>query len=231
MLPSAHTTFHITFGWNPIQWREGTAGETDLVTQGTQIQELLDLKVPAVAIAFRDTAPAGIHADRRPCAGRMRLLEAGGRGTRSSIPRHRITIPVRLGPIPMVWNCPPGRNRAQRSGADHGRDAVPHDGRHSNDPAPTGHVSRGRLCAAHEGHVHSRRGVGPRDRQAADAAGGGGTVRGCGRRWRDDGTADLRRAAGNTAIGKTATSFGCIGNRVYTGLGDDEGYYAIPGER
>jgi uncharacterized protein (DUF169 family) len=29
----------------------------------------------------------------------------------------------------------------------------------------------------------------------------------------------------------TATSFGCIGNRVYTGLGDDEGYYAIPGAK
>jgi uncharacterized protein (DUF169 family) len=28
---------------------------------------------------------------------------------------------------------------------------------------------------------------------------------------------------------RTATSFGCIGNRVYTGLGDDEGYFAIPG--
>jgi uncharacterized protein (DUF169 family) len=31
--------------------------------------------------------------------------------------------------------------------------------------------------------------------------------------------------------GHTATSFGCIGNRVYTGLGDDEGYYAIPGAK
>ena len=29
----------------------------------------------------------------------------------------------------------------------------------------------------------------------------------------------------------TATSFGCIGNRVYTGLGEDEGYYAIPGSK
>ena len=28
---------------------------------------------------------------------------------------------------------------------------------------------------------------------------------------------------------RAAASFGCIGNRVYTGLGDDEGYYAIPG--
>jgi uncharacterized protein (DUF169 family) len=28
---------------------------------------------------------------------------------------------------------------------------------------------------------------------------------------------------------KTACSFGCIGNRVYTGAGDDEAYFAIPG--
>jgi uncharacterized protein (DUF169 family) len=31
--------------------------------------------------------------------------------------------------------------------------------------------------------------------------------------------------------GHTATSFGCIGNRIYTGLGDEEGYYAIPGAK
>jgi uncharacterized protein (DUF169 family) len=29
--------------------------------------------------------------------------------------------------------------------------------------------------------------------------------------------------------GLATASFGCIGNRVYTSLGDDEGYYAIPG--
>jgi uncharacterized protein (DUF169 family) len=28
---------------------------------------------------------------------------------------------------------------------------------------------------------------------------------------------------------KTSASFGCIGNRVYTGAGDDEAYFAIPG--
>jgi uncharacterized protein (DUF169 family) len=27
------------------------------------------------------------------------------------------------------------------------------------------------------------------------------------------------------------TSLGCIGNRVYTGLGDDELYFAIPGAK
>jgi uncharacterized protein (DUF169 family) len=31
--------------------------------------------------------------------------------------------------------------------------------------------------------------------------------------------------------GRGVNSFGCIGNRVYTELGDDEHYYAIPGSR
>jgi uncharacterized protein (DUF169 family) len=31
------------------------------------------------------------------------------------------------------------------------------------------------------------------------------------------------------ASGRSAASFGCVGNRVYTGAGDDEAYYAIPG--
>jgi uncharacterized protein (DUF169 family) len=31
--------------------------------------------------------------------------------------------------------------------------------------------------------------------------------------------------------GRTAASFGCIGNRVYTGLTDGEGYYAVPGDK
>ncbi|MDP9001037.1 MAG: DUF169 domain-containing protein, partial [Myxococcota bacterium] len=28
---------------------------------------------------------------------------------------------------------------------------------------------------------------------------------------------------------RTAASLGCVGNRVYTDAGDDEGYFAIPG--
>jgi uncharacterized protein (DUF169 family) len=32
-----------------------------------------------------------------------------------------------------------------------------------------------------------------------------------------------------TASGQTAASFGCVGNRVYTGAPDDEAYFAIPG--
>jgi len=31
--------------------------------------------------------------------------------------------------------------------------------------------------------------------------------------------------------GRTSASFGCVGNRVYTGAGDSDGYFAIPGDR
>jgi uncharacterized protein (DUF169 family) len=55
--------------------------------------------------------------------------------------------------------------------------------------------------------------------QAADAAGTGPTM---GRP-----TCAVLPEAINA--GRTATSFGCIGNRVYTGADDTEGYFAIPG--
>ena len=31
--------------------------------------------------------------------------------------------------------------------------------------------------------------------------------------------------------GRTAASFGCVGNRVYTGASDDEAYFAVPGSQ
>jgi uncharacterized protein (DUF169 family) len=55
--------------------------------------------------------------------------------------------------------------------------------------------------------------------QAAGVAGAGPTL---GRP-----TCAILPEAINTA--RTTASFGCIGNRVYTGAGDDEAYFAIPG--
>lgn len=57
--------------------------------------------------------------------------------------------------------------------------------------------------------------------QAAGVAGGGATL----------GRPTCAVLPEAMQSGRTATSFGCIGNRVYTGLGDDEGYYAIPGAK
>ncbi len=55
--------------------------------------------------------------------------------------------------------------------------------------------------------------------QAAGVAGSGATL---GRP-----TCAVLPEAINSA--RTAASFGCIGNRIYTGAGDDEAYFAIPG--
>jgi len=56
---------------------------------------------------------------------------------------------------------------------------------------------------------------------AAGVAGGGPTL---GRP-----TCAVIPEAINTA--STSASFGCVGNRVYTGAGDDEAYFAIPGSQ
>ncbi len=58
--------------------------------------------------------------------------------------------------------------------------------------------------------------------EAAQAAGVAGTGATLGRP-----TCAVLPEAINSA--RTAASFGCIGNRVYTGAGDDEAYFAIPG--
>src|SRR5207247_9594764 len=57
--------------------------------------------------------------------------------------------------------------------------------------------------------------------QAAGVAGGGATM----------GRPTCAVLPEALQSGRAVTSFGCIGNRVYTGLGDDEGYYAIPGSK
>jgi uncharacterized protein (DUF169 family) len=60
--------------------------------------------------------------------------------------------------------------------------------------------------------------------EAAQSAGAAGTTPAMGRP-----TCAVLPEAINS--GRTAASFGCVGNRVYTGAGDDEAYFAIPGTR
>jgi uncharacterized protein (DUF169 family) len=60
--------------------------------------------------------------------------------------------------------------------------------------------------------------------EAAQAAGVAGTGATMGRPT----CAVLPQAIGTA---RTAASFGCVGNRVYTGAGDEDAYFAIPGAR
>ncbi len=199
--------------------------------QGTQLQKLLELQWPPIAIAFRDAAPAGIGRIDAPspagCA--YWRLAAEGRVFYTEASDH--------------YNCPIGAHT-------HGIDL----------PEATAKELQGlvetmvgiRYIRPEEVAALPRRkepfGVsiyGPLDAlpydpdvvlvrgntrqlmllaEAAQAAGIGANGAAMGRPT----CAILPQALES---GQAVSSYGCIGNRVYTGLGDEEGYYAIPGPK
>ncbi len=200
-------------------------------TQGRQIQELLGLQVPAVAIAFRDAAPVGIPhvATPAPAGCGYWKLAAEGQVFYTEATDH--------------YTCPVGAHT-------HGVELPPQVATELNGLVQT-MVGLQYLTMADIPMIPRRqkpfhvaiyapltkasfapdvvlvRGTVKQlmllaeAAQAAGVAGGGATM----------GRPTCAVLPESLQSGRTATSFGCIGNRVYTGLGDDEGYYAIPGER
>lgn len=198
-------------------------------THGTQLQHLLGLQRPPVAIAFRDAAPpdmARVTSPEPAGCGYWRLA-AEGQTFYTEASDH--------------YTCPIGAHT-------HGVDLPPEVATELNgliqtmvgmqyltmEEIPTIPRRQGAFgvalyapldAAPFEPDIILVRGTVKQlmllaeAAQAAGVAGGGATM---GRPT----CAVLPEAIQSN---RTATSFGCIGNRVYTGLGDDEGYYAIPG--
>jgi len=205
--------------------------KSELMTQGTQMQELLGLKLPPVAVAFRDTAPAGIPrvAAPAPAGCGYWKLAAEGQVFYTEASDH--------------YTCPVGAHT-------HGVDLPPQVATELN-VLVQNMVGMQYVTMAEIPMLPRRQGIfhvsvyAPLAQatftpdvvlvrgtvkqlmllaeaaQAAGIAGGGATM---GRPT----CSVLPESLQSDAI---ATSFGCIGNRVYTGLGDDEGYYAIPGSK
>jgi uncharacterized protein (DUF169 family) len=196
--------------------------EAELMTQGTQIQELLGLKLSAVAIAFRDTAPAGIPRVTSPTAAGCGYwkLAAEGQVFYTEASDH--------------YTCPVGAHT-------HGVDLPPQVATELNGLVQT-MVGMQYLTMAEipmiprrQGTFHAMATFAPdvvlvrgtvrqlmllaEAAQSAGIAGGNATM----------GRPTCAVLPETLQSGQTASSFGCIGNRVYTGLGDNEGYYAIPG--
>jgi len=201
----------------------------DRTTQGTQLQELLGLALPPVAIAFPAAAPAGIARIDAPApagCGYWRLA-AEGKVFYTEAADH--------------YTCPVGAHT-------HGVDLPPEVAKELNGlvqtmvqmqyikmeeipsiprrQGPFGVALYAPLARApFEPDVVLVRGTFKQlmllaeAAQAAGVAGGGATM----------GRPTCAVLPEALQSGRAATSFGCIGNRVYTGLGDDEGYYAIPG--
>ena len=201
------------------------------MTLGKQVQELLELKMPAVAIAFRDTAPAGIPRVTTPApagCGYWRLAAEGN---------------VFYTEASDHYTCPVGAHT-------HGVDLPPEVASDLNGLVQI-MVGMQYLTMAEIPMIPRRqatfqvalyaplalatftpdvvlvRGTVKQLMLLAEAArsagvaGGGATM----------GRPTCAVLPESLQSEQTASSFGCIGNRVYTGLGDDEGYYAIPGAK
>lgn len=203
----------------------------DQTRQGTQLKQLLGLKLPPVAIAFRKTAPPNvprIDAAAPAGCGYWRLA-AEGKVFYTEASDH--------------YTCPVGAHT-------HGIDLPPETAKELNAIVQTmvglqyikmeeipmiprrqdgfGVAVYAPLAdATFEPDIVLVRGTVKQlmllaeAAQAAGVAGGGATM----------GRPTCAVIPEAIQSGRAATSFGCIGNRVYTGLGDDEGYYAIPGSK
>jgi uncharacterized protein (DUF169 family) len=202
---------------------------TDLKGQGVQIQELLGLRFPPVAIAFRTSAPPGMRRIDSPApagCGYWRRA-ADGEVFYTEAPDH--------------YTCPVGAHT-------HGVDLPPDVAVQLNGLVQTmvqmQYISMEEIPriprrqeafgvalyaplaeAPFEPDVVLVRGNVKQLMLLAEAAQSAGLASGGATMGRP--TCSVLPEALQSR--RAATSFGCIGNRVYTGLGDDEGYYAIPG--
>ncbi|MBA0915454.1 MAG: DUF169 domain-containing protein [Nitrospira sp.] len=204
---------------------------TELMTQGTQLQQLLRLKTAAVAIAFRDAVPDGLSrvATPAPAGCGYWKLAAEGKMFYTEASDH--------------YTCPVGAHT-------HGVDLPQHVATELNGLVQT-MVGMQYLTMADIPTIPRRQGpfhfalyaplttatftpdvvlvrgtvrqlmLLAEAAQSAGIAGGSATM----------GRPTCAVLPATLQSEQTASSFGCIGNRVYTGLGDDEGYYAIPGAK
>ena len=186
-------------------------------TSGTALQALLGLRLPPVAIAFRESAPANMQRIEAPAPAGCGYWRPRGRRTHVL---HRslgsLHVPSRC---PYSWNRSSSRRRpgVERSCADDGPNAIHQNGRDSNDPAPAKPVSRCTLCpaieASFEPDVVLVRGTAKQLMLVAEAAQATGVANG----GATMGRPTCAILPESLQSGLATASFGCIGNRVYTG--------------
>ena len=205
--------------------------ETDQKREGTAIQELLGLTLAPVAIAFRDSAPAGIPRIPSPApagCGYWRLAAEGHIFYTEASDHYTCPIGAHTHGVDLPLLVEMELNGLVQTmvGMQYIKLAeIPMIPRR-NSPlrvalyAPLVHATFIPDVVLVRGTVKQLMLL-AEAAQAMGVAGGGATM----------GRPTCAVVPESLQSGKTATSFGCVGNRVYTGLGDDEGYYAIPGAK
>lgn len=201
----------------------------DVKMQGTQLQALLRLELPPVAIAFRDKAPDGVSRIPSPApagCGYWKLAAEGKIFYTEAADHYTCPVGAHTHGIEL-----PAAVAQELQGLIHTMvqmqyirlDEIPSIP-HRREPfrvavyAPLSAMPCAPDVVLVRGTVKQMMLL-AEAAQAAGIASGGATL---GRP-----TCAILPQALQT--GQAASSFGCIGNRVYTGLGDDEGYSAIPG--
>jgi uncharacterized protein (DUF169 family) len=204
---------------------------TEVNKQAFQMQELLGLRFPPVAIAFRATAPPGMRRIESPAAAGCaywRLAAEGDVFYTEARDHYSCPVGAHTHGVELPPDVAEALNGLVQTMVGMQYISIDEMGSIPRLPGTFGVAMYAPLEEApFDPDIVIVRGV-PKQlmllaeaSQAAGVAGGGATL----------GRPTCSILPQTLESERPTTSFGCIGNRVYTGLGDDEGYYAIPGVR
>jgi len=204
---------------------------TEVNKQAFQMQELLGLRFPPVAIAFRATAPPGMRRIESPAAAGCaywRLAAEGDVFYTEARDHYSCPVGAHTHGVELPPDVAEALNGLVQTMVGMLYISIDEMGSIPRLPGTFGVAMYAPLEEApFDPDIVIVRGV-PKQlmllaeaSQAAGVAGGGATL----------GRPTCSILPQTLESERPTTSFGCIGNRVYTGLGDDEGYYAIPGVR
>ena len=204
---------------------------TEVNKQAFQMQELLGLRFPPVAIAFRATAPPGMRRIESPAAAGCaywRLAAEGDVFYTEARDHYSCPVGAHTHGVELPPDVAEALNGLVQTMVGMQYISIDEMGSIPRLPGTFGVAMYAPLEEApFDPDIVIVRGV-PKQlmllaeaSQAAGVAGGGATL----------GRPTCSILPQTLESERPTTSLGCIGNRVYTGLGDDEGYYAIPGVR
>src|SRR5690242_2902072 len=201
----------------------------NLTASGTQLEHVLQLKYPPVAIAFRDSAPSNMKRVESPApagCGYWRLATEGQVFYTEASDHYTCPVGAHTHGVELPANVATALNGLIQTMVQMqyiSMDEIPAIPRR-RDPFRVA-LYAPLSAATFEPDVVLVRGTAKQlmlmaeAAQSAGIASGGATM----------GRPTCAILPESLQSGRATASFGCIGNRVYTGLGDDEGYYAIPG--
>ncbi|HET7058377.1 MAG TPA: DUF169 domain-containing protein [Nitrospiraceae bacterium] len=198
-------------------------------TTGRELQDLLGLELPPVAIAFRESAPANMPRIDSPApagCGYWRLAAEGRVFYTEASDHYTCPVGAHTHGVELPADVAQELNGLVQTMVQMQYIKMEEIPTIPRRPHPFRVALYARLAeASFDPDVVLIRGTAKQlmlvaeAAQAAGIASGGATM----------GRPTCAILPESLQSGLATASFGCIGNRVYTGLGDDEGYYAIPG--